>query len=117
MNEEKIESELNECETLLEDLNIQDVENVELPAEENVELPAEEIENLETFSLEEDQFLYLPDHIFFHIFNYVDFYSKTNYVGLVCKRFYELLCYLQKPPLSLSYELVRLSFALNLNIS
>lgn len=56
-------------------------------------------------ALEEDQFLKLPDECFIRIFKFLDFPSSAN-VALVCSRFYELICDLErdKHPLELCYS-------------
>lgn len=54
-----------------------------------------EAENALICVFEEDQLLFLPDECFFNIFKFVDFPSRAN-VRLVCKRFYDLICDLEK---------------------
>lgn len=66
-------------------------------------------EAVETSRLEEDQFLKLPEEVIIDIFKYVDIPSRASIVT-VCRKFYELLCYLEtdKHPLKLSYQQVKL---------
>ncbi|CRK91670.1 CLUMA_CG005319, isoform A, partial [Clunio marinus] len=47
----------------------------------------------------------LPDEIFFHIFQYVNISSRKT-VSLVCRKFYELICIVERDchPLDLSYQ-------------
>lgn len=60
-------------------------------------------------AFEEDQLLSLPDECFTRIFTYLDLSSRAEAM-LVCSRFYELICYLEKDkhPLELSYSQVSL---------
>lgn len=64
----------------------------------------------EGFTFEEDQLLFLPDECFRKIFKYVDFPSRSN-LALVCKRFYELVCDMEKNrhPLEIGYYQVSLN--------
>lgn len=59
-------------------------------------------------TLEEDQILTLPDEVFLHIFSFVSNRHLEN-TALVCSKFYDLLCILErdKHPLDLCYSEVR----------
>lgn len=55
--------------------------------------------------LEEDQILALPEEVFFQIFSYVPTCRRSS-VALVCQKFYDLLCVLEKDeyPIELSFQ-------------
>lgn len=65
--------------------------------------------------LEEDQILNMPSEAFIHIFSYVPQCRRQNAVGLVCQKFYDLLCELEKDmhPLELNYQQVCLTLSSN----
>lgn len=58
----------------------------------------------------EDEFLCLPDECIIKILKFTDIRSREN-VSLVCQRFYELVCDLERnlKPLKLSYSDVSVS--------
>lgn len=58
---------------------------------------------------DEDEVLLLPDEVFINIFRFLDSATREN-VGMVCTRFNELLCQLEKDknPLDLCFSQVRL---------
>lgn len=64
---------------------------------------------------EVDQILSMPDEVFIHIFSFVPIARRQNTVGLVCQRFYDLLCDLEQDmhPLELNYQQVCLTLSLN----
>lgn len=71
----------------------------------------EAVNNVE---LEEDQILNVPDEAFIHIFSYVPI-ARRDAVALVCQKFYDLLCELEKDmhPLELDYQQVCVTLPLN----
>jgi hypothetical protein len=65
------------------------------------------IEIEEAITLEEDQFLTLPEEVIINIFKYVDISNRAS-ISLVCSKFYEMLCVLERDqfPLDLNYQQV-----------
>lgn len=62
--------------------------------------------------LRTDEFLSLPEEALLHIFKFVNIASRFK-IGLVCRKFYGLLCELERDchPLVLSYSEVILELS------
>lgn len=60
-------------------------------------------------NLEEDQFLGMPEEVFTTVFSFIPI-SERSSLALVCQKFYDIICELEKDayPLELSFQQVRL---------